>query len=106
MTAPHRLSSWKTEQQKARVRALRPLCPRCRARGVVRAGAELDHIVPIEHGGSLADDNTQLLCRECHSLKTRDDFGHAPTGVDANGFPTDPRHPLYLSPSAPRRTGA
>ncbi|WP_420437032.1 HNH endonuclease [Candidatus Poriferisodalis sp.] len=32
---------------------------------------ELDHIKPLGDGGTDADDNLQLLCRDCHTRKTR-----------------------------------
>jgi 5-methylcytosine-specific restriction protein A len=31
---------------------------------------EVDHIVPLELGGSDSDANKQSLCRECHAAKT------------------------------------
>jgi 5-methylcytosine-specific restriction endonuclease McrA len=31
---------------------------------------DIDHIVPIEHGGETDDENTWRLCRHCHRLKT------------------------------------
>ncbi|WP_420621723.1 HNH endonuclease [Candidatus Poriferisodalis sp.] len=32
---------------------------------------ELDHIKPLGDGGTDAEDNLQLLCRDCHTRKTR-----------------------------------
>jgi 5-methylcytosine-specific restriction protein A len=37
---------------------------------------EVDHIKPLEHGGTNEDDNLQLLCSECHKVKTATDRGH------------------------------
>lgn len=47
------------------------LCERCRARGVIRAGKEVHHIVPIEKNWDLryAFDNLILLCTECHNAE-------------------------------------
>lgn len=35
---------------------------------------ELDHIVPLSHGGTDLDDNIQILCRYCHAEKTGGDI--------------------------------
>ena len=35
---------------------------------------EKDHILPRAEGGSDDPSNLQWLCRNCHGLKTRDDF--------------------------------
>lgn len=45
----------------------------CRSCGSVVSGkqAHVDHIVPLESGGGDADDNLQVLCISCHSVKTR-----------------------------------
>lgn len=31
---------------------------------------QVDHVTPLEQGGSNDDDNLQLLCDACHKLKT------------------------------------
>lgn len=51
------------------------LCEMCQAKGITRIADEVDHIVPLDHGGKDEDDNTQNLCRSCHDKKTRKDFG-------------------------------
>ena len=45
----------------------------CRSCGRVVSGheANVDHIVPLEDGGTDADANLQTLCRACHGRKTR-----------------------------------
>lgn len=51
--------------------AAHPLCVMCEAAGVVRAAAEVDHVVPIEQGGDIwSGDNLQALCKPHHSAKT------------------------------------
>lgn len=55
-----------------------PLCLHCKAKGIVKLGEELDHIVPISKGGSNDHDNLQMLCKECHYQKTLDDMGYKP----------------------------
>ena len=43
---------------------------RCRSCG--KAGRmEVDHVVPVQRGGSDAMENLQALCRSCHIRKTR-----------------------------------
>lgn len=45
----------------------------CRCCGIVRLDNEVDHIIPLEQGGSNDDDNLQVLCggpSGCHTLKT------------------------------------
>ena len=45
----------------------------CRACGTVTAGkaAHVDHITPLEDGGTDAESNLQTLCQRCHGAKTR-----------------------------------
>lgn len=56
---------------------------RCMHCGKMTRGGEVweaDHIISLENGGTDEADNLQVLCRPCHSLKTRDDHakaGHA-----------------------------
>lgn len=48
-----------------------PLCRHCLAQGHVTPACEVDHIVPMAHGGARLDPvNLQPLCRTCHSRKT------------------------------------
>ncbi|WP_274555969.1 HNH endonuclease [Streptomyces spiramyceticus] len=49
-------------------------CARC-GRHVLASGIDVDHITPIAQGGEDTDGNVQQLCRPCHKLKTREDFG-------------------------------
>lgn len=55
--------------------AREPLCRECRKRGLVVPATEVDHILPLSHGGSHASDNLQSLCKSCHSKKTRGQGG-------------------------------
>ena len=46
----------------------------CAACGVIRMDHEVDHIVPLERGGSNELDNLQLLCSgpdRCHAAKSK-----------------------------------
>ena len=47
-----------------------PLCRMCG-----RVGHTPDHIKPLSQGGTDTDDNIQVLCKDCHDAKTRQDFG-------------------------------
>jgi 5-methylcytosine-specific restriction endonuclease McrA len=59
---------------------------------VIRVG-EVDHIKPLEHGGSNDDSNLQLLCYPCHNLKTALDRGYVlKSGSTEDGLPTSSHH--------------
>jgi 5-methylcytosine-specific restriction enzyme A len=77
---------------------LYPLCVECEKRGIVRLATQLDHVVALVNGGTDTPDNRQGLCDPCHAIKTAADLGHKPTGADASGMPTDPRHPWNQKP--------
>ena len=70
----YNMAEWR--HPKIGIRAMRlkmePGCRDCRSRGVVTAAQEVDHIVP--HKGDMSlfidIDNTQSLCKSCHSTKT------------------------------------
>jgi 5-methylcytosine-specific restriction protein A len=48
-----------------------PFCVACNAAGVVQLAQEVDHVVPLAHGGArLERQNLQGLCREHHAEKT------------------------------------
>jgi 5-methylcytosine-specific restriction protein A len=47
-----------------------PLCENCLKTGVLTPADEVHHIVPIDQGGTHADENLQALCQSCHT-KTR-----------------------------------
>ncbi len=69
-----------------RVRLDQPLCPVCQARGYTVAGAEVDHIVPLSHGGRLmARANLQHLCVACHEAKTRQQRPRRRAGATVDG---------------------
>jgi 5-methylcytosine-specific restriction protein A len=56
-----------------------PLCRICKQRGVVSAGALVDHIVPLRAGGKrLSKHNVQTMCRSCHKIKTDEDLRRWP----------------------------
>jgi 5-methylcytosine-specific restriction protein A len=50
--------------------AKHPLCQRCLESGRLIPAEEVHHIVPIDRGGTHAEDNLMSLCQSCHT-KTR-----------------------------------
>ena len=59
-----------------------PLCVHCRAKGIITAATEVDHITPHRGDFALRIDpaNLQSLCKPCHSRKTATEdrgLGHA-----------------------------
>jgi 5-methylcytosine-specific restriction enzyme A len=81
------------EAQRTRVRIRERDGYSCRAcKRATRVG-EIDHVVPIENGGSEQDDNLQLLCTECHRKKTARDRGYVlRDGSDDTGMPKGSDH--------------
>ena len=47
------------------------LCQECKRKGRVRAGADVDHIIPLHLGGSDEESNKELLCKPCHDDKSK-----------------------------------
>ena len=47
-----------------------PLFELCEAAGRLTPAAEVHHKIPVEQGGSHAEDNLQALCKSCHSRIT------------------------------------
>lgn len=78
------------EQRRRRLK-LFPICAECDKRGLVRATAIIDHIVPLAFGGKDVDENCQGLCAMCSAIKTAAE--NASQGGAAN-------HPEWLKPSA------
>lgn len=57
-----------------------PLCRICKAKGRVTASTVPDHIKPLAHGGTDADDNIRCLCADCHRDVTAEQFNHRMRG--------------------------
>lgn len=73
----HYLSpEWRALRQRILVRDA-CTCAKCR-RVVHGQAAHVDHIVPLEAGGTDAEANLQVLCDRCHGRKTRGEqrLGH------------------------------
>ena len=64
-------TTWRYRRWRAHKLAAAPLCAHCAAEGLTVAATELDHIVPLAHGGELMDEaNVQPLCEAHHAAKT------------------------------------
>lgn len=101
-------------QRLRRLRRTNGLCEMCLALGHVTEATIVDHIVPLEQGGSDEDENTRNLCR-VHDLEvTAEQFdlhrGAGLGGCNADGQPLDPNHPwnrpaTVETPGAGRKSG-
>ncbi|MFI9721514.1 HNH endonuclease [Streptomyces sp. NPDC052396] len=60
--------------RKAARRAGYVRCAKCRL-SFLASAVDVDHITPLSLGGEDVPENTQFLCRPCHKMKTRADFG-------------------------------
>lgn len=90
MTVKRKRGRAGVEQRRRRLK-LFPLCAECEKRGLVVATAFIDHIKPLEQGGTDEDDNVQGLCAMCHAIKT---------AAEGSGHDGAANHPDWLKPSA------
>lgn len=65
----YRTADWRAKRLRILVRDAFT-CAVCR-KVVSGRQAHVDHVVPLEEGGSDADANLQVLCEACHGKKTR-----------------------------------
>jgi 5-methylcytosine-specific restriction endonuclease McrA len=99
-----RLSGRALQERNARILRRDPLCRMCLASGRVAEAEQVDHIKPLEHGGSEQDSNLQGLCVECHEIKSLAERGHAemlPRDLDP---PTKPLMLVCGPPAAGKTT--
>lgn len=77
-------------QRDRRLRRTNYLCEHCLKEGLNTLATVVNHIIPLAHGGSDEDENTENLCRDHDLIVTAEQFGlKAPKreiGVD--GWPT------------------
>ena len=67
-----------------RVLVEQPVCQICERKPAV----EVDHIRPLAKGGTDISTNLQGLCKECHDIKTRKEFGIKEVRkIGADGYP-------------------
>ena len=77
---------------------MEPLCRHCKARGLIVAASEVDHINNVASDND--PDNLQALCKSCHSRKTQADRGkRVALGCDVSGMPADPSHHWNKTPA-------
>jgi 5-methylcytosine-specific restriction protein A len=67
--AHYKTDDWRAKRKRILVRDAFT-CRACR-RVCYGSDANVDHICPLEDGGTDADGNLQTLCRSCHAKKTR-----------------------------------
>jgi 5-methylcytosine-specific restriction protein A len=76
-----------------------PLCRMCKEEGRISPATVADHIVP--HRGDpflFWSGALQSLCAKHHSAgKQRSEARGYDTRIGSDGWPTDPRHPVYRS---------
>ncbi|MDR8396986.1 HNH endonuclease [Paraburkholderia sp. USG1] len=77
---------------RARILDRDPVCVRCLEQDRTSLSVIVDHVVPLDHGGTDADDNLRGLCLDCHDAVTRDQFGYrerrafGPDGLPVDGW--------------------
>ena len=84
-------------QRERRLKRTNGLCERClginrwagKGTGRVSVATVVNHIIPLVHGGSDDDENTENLCRPCDLIVTAEQFGHKQKQeIGADGWPT------------------
>ena len=66
-----------------------PHCKGCKKLTEYPHGFELDHIQALDNNGPDVEENTQVLCPECHEAKTALDLGYRQRkACDPDGWPT------------------
>ena len=94
-------NDWYSTERWARIRRhqllTHPLCAFCAERGVVDPATICDHVEP--HHGDVNKfwlGRLQSLCKPCHdgAKKVVEQRGYR-TDIGLDGWPTDPRHPVY-----------
>lgn len=78
-------------QRDRRLQRTNYLCERCLAEGKTTLATVVNHKIPLAHGGSDEDENTENLCKPCDLIVTAEQFGlRTPRqGVGADGWPLD-----------------
>jgi 5-methylcytosine-specific restriction enzyme A len=80
---------------------IEPLCRLCRERGRITPARVADHIEPWKRSSDpnafwCSNSKLQSLCKTCHSgAKAIIEKRGYDTRVSPDGWPVDPRHPVY-----------
>lgn len=69
-TAVKRMTGRRLQRARERLMRLDPQCAECRRLGIVRAGTQRDHVIPLAEGGADDETNEQLLCDDHHREKS------------------------------------
>lgn len=83
-------------QRQRRLARTNGLCEHCLELGRTTVATVVNHIIPLAHGGTDFDANTENLCAEHDTKVTAEQFGHQTPqdrGVGRDGRPTSPDHP-------------
>jgi 5-methylcytosine-specific restriction protein A len=70
-------------QRLRRLKRTKGLCERClglnrwqgKGTGRIEPATVVNHIIPLDHGGSDEDENTENLCPDCDKFVTAEQFG-------------------------------
>jgi len=62
-----------------------PHCAHCGVLVDYPFGFELDHIVPLSQGGTDTEQNSQVLCIDCHKAKSSAERAGRPWGTGQTG---------------------
>lgn len=71
ITSDRRITGQALQRLRLEMWSQDPWCKGCGRITAYPYGFNIDHIVPLEQGGEDAEHNRQLLCIECHDLKTK-----------------------------------
>jgi 5-methylcytosine-specific restriction endonuclease McrA len=96
----HGLRGNTTKRESLRAQAFRLYGKTCNYCGEI--GNEVDHVIELAAGGDDSIDNLQVLCRECHKVKTAKYNSKRMKGSrSVFSEPAAPRHLslLFLSPT-------
>ena len=94
---------YRWQQRRAAHLRKEPFCRICKLRGRLVFGTKerplhVDHIIPVDRGGTDDESNLQTLCIDCHNQKTAAERAGKPwriKGCDVTGAPLDPNHPWF-----------
>src|SRR5687767_3965353 len=81
-----RLRGRALQERNDRIKRRDKVCVIHRAKGLVAAIDEIDHIIPLFKGGPDTDTNLQGLCRRCHDAKTITERGDRIKPRDIKGL--------------------
>lgn len=75
-------------QRRRRMERTHWLCEHCLREGRTEAAKVVNHIIPLTHGGSDEDDNTENLCKRHDDIATAKQFGFKPKAeIGLDGWP-------------------